>query len=377
MIAAPEPQPRSVSAEAMLARVRPLLADMGITRVGVLTGLDVLGIPVAAAYRPNSRSIAVHQGKGTSLPAAKISAVMEAVECWHAENTVLPLRLATAGEMSRHGEVVKVDALPRVGVGDPFRERLLWTDARDLANGRPLWVPFELVSADFSYPAPAGFGLFRQTTNGLASGPTLVEAALQGLCEVVERDAVAQWHAGSPERQAACCVDVASVTGEANRWLLARFAAAGVAVRLWDVSGASGVPVFVALAADADGVAGIEPELGAGCHPDAGVAVARALLEAAQARLTHISGARDDFPPDSFHPAARAERHAAAQRLLAMPQRLTFQPRTGADDARADIDAMLAQLARSGFSEAVCVDLSQAELGLSVARVIVPGLDTP
>lgn len=63
-----------------LARVMPLAAQMGVTRVAVLTGLDVIGIPVVAAYRPNSRSIAVHQGKGTTLAAAKASAVMEAVE---------------------------------------------------------------------------------------------------------------------------------------------------------------------------------------------------------------------------------------------------------------------------------------------------------
>ena len=65
---------------------------MGITRVAVLTGLDVIGIPVAAAVRPNSRSVAVHQGKGVTLDAAKASAVMEAVECFHAENIALPLR---------------------------------------------------------------------------------------------------------------------------------------------------------------------------------------------------------------------------------------------------------------------------------------------
>ena len=54
-----------------LSRVMPFAARMGITRVAVLTGLDVIGIPVVAAYRPNSRSIAVHQGKGTTLAAAK------------------------------------------------------------------------------------------------------------------------------------------------------------------------------------------------------------------------------------------------------------------------------------------------------------------
>jgi YcaO-like protein with predicted kinase domain len=375
---------RSVPADAMLARVRPLLGLMGITRVGVLTGLDVVGIPVAAAYRPNSRSIAVHQGKGQTLAAAKISAVMEAVECFHAETADLPLRLASATEIARHGQAADVAALPVTGLGDPAGERVLWTEAQDIAAGRPLWVPFELVSADFTAPAPAGFGLFRQTTNGLASGGSLPEAMLHGMCEAIERDAVAQWHAAAPERQAACCVDPASVDEAsvdgrgvdrpASRWLLARFAASGVAVRLWDVTNDIGVPVFMALAADADGVAGVEPEFGAGCHPNADVALARALAEAAQARVTRISGARDDFPPGSFHPGARGERHAAAQRLLRMPPRMALRPDRGGASTEHDLDHALNRLARAGFAQVACVDLSRPDIGVPVARMIVPGL---
>ena len=46
---------RTIDPAATLARVVPLAPRMGITRIAVLTGLDVLGIPVAAAVRPNSR----------------------------------------------------------------------------------------------------------------------------------------------------------------------------------------------------------------------------------------------------------------------------------------------------------------------------------
>ncbi len=358
----------------MLSQVRPWMARMGITRIGVLTGLDVIGIPVAAAYRPNSRSIAVHQGKGQTLAAAKVSAAMEAVECWHAETAEPLLRLASAQEIARHGEAIDAAALPLTGQGDPAHDRLLWMQAANAANGRPVWVPFEAVSADFTAPAPPGFGMFRQTTNGLASGGTLPEAVLQGLCEAVERDAVAQWHAGPPERQAACCVDPATADGPASAWLLARFAAAGVAVRLWNVTTEIGLPVFIALAAEADGVAGVEPELGAGCHPKADVALARALAEAAQARVTRISGARDDFPPNSFHPDARAARHAAAVRLLRMTPRQAFRATPGGASTEAELDAGLAALGRAGIAQVAVADLTRPDIGIPVARVLVPGL---
>lgn len=365
---------RRVPPEQTLARVRPLLARLGITRVGVLTGLDTVGIPVAAAYRPNSRSIAVHQGKGRSLAAAKVSAVMEALECWHAETADPLLRLATADEIARHGDAVAADRLPLTGRADPLTTRLLWTEAVDIAASRPVWVPFEMVSADFTIPAPAGFGVFRQTTNGLACGNERVEAILQGLYEVVERDAVARWQGAAPEVQAACGVDAASVDGASSRWLLERFAQAGVAVRIWDVTTEIGLPAFMALACDADGVAGVEPEFGAGCHAVADVALARALAEAAQARVTRISGARDDFPPRSFDTDARAARHAAAQRFMRMTPTRAFQAVRGADSAEADLDAALRRLGRAGFSQVACVDLTRTDIGIPVARIIIPGV---
>lgn len=39
---------------------------------------------------------------------------------------------------------------------------------------------------------------------------------------------------------------------------------------------------------------------GAGAHPNPGRAAIRAVTEAAQSRLTHISGAIDDIHPETF-----------------------------------------------------------------------------
>ena len=74
-------------AAALLAALVPHLPSLGITRVGDLTGLDVLGIPVAFAARPNSRSLSVTQGKALCPEAARLGAVMEALEQVFAERT--------------------------------------------------------------------------------------------------------------------------------------------------------------------------------------------------------------------------------------------------------------------------------------------------
>jgi ribosomal protein S12 methylthiotransferase accessory factor YcaO len=99
----PEPEPapagfkayrrgthRTVDPAVTLARVQPYLARMGITRIANVTGLDRIGVPVVMVCRPNSRSLAVAQGKGLTLDAAKASGVMEAIELYHAVNASRP-----------------------------------------------------------------------------------------------------------------------------------------------------------------------------------------------------------------------------------------------------------------------------------------------
>ena len=177
-----------------LARLLPLLPAMGITRVANVTGLDRTGIPVVTVCRPNSRSVAVSQGKGLTLEAAKASGVMEAVEVWHAERIMLPLKMASLEEMRREHRLANVARLPQAA-GSPFHQELplLWVEGEDLLGGGATWVPVELVSANYTLPLPPGSGCFQANTNGLASGNHRLEAVSHALCEVVERDATTLW----------------------------------------------------------------------------------------------------------------------------------------------------------------------------------------
>ena len=103
---------RICAPEETLARLQPLLPTMGITRIANVTGLDRTGIPVVMVCRPNARSMTVSQGKGLTLGAAKASGVMEALEIWHAEHIVKPLKLASFDEMRGEHRVADVAALP-------------------------------------------------------------------------------------------------------------------------------------------------------------------------------------------------------------------------------------------------------------------------
>src|SRR3979411_800652 len=61
---------RTVAPEETLARVAEKARQIGVTRLGNVTGLDRIGIPVTVAVRPNSRSFSVSQGKGLGLSQA-------------------------------------------------------------------------------------------------------------------------------------------------------------------------------------------------------------------------------------------------------------------------------------------------------------------
>ena len=77
---------RVVCPQTTWEKMHPILGDLGITRLANVTGLDRIGIPVYMCCRPNSRSLAVSQGKGVDGISAKVSALMESVETSHANN---------------------------------------------------------------------------------------------------------------------------------------------------------------------------------------------------------------------------------------------------------------------------------------------------
>jgi len=373
---------RAVMPEQTLARLLPHLGAMGITRLADVTGLDRVGVPTVLAIRPNSRSIAVHQGKGLTRTAAKVAAIMEGAESFHAETMGAPLRHARVGELG--AAAAAIERLPRVvgAAPDLGAERLLWTAGRDLATGATRFVPYEVVHADYTAPQLAP-SLFQATTSGLGAGNSPLEAVLHGLCEVIENDAVALWHgAGAARGPAARPIDPSSVEDARCRALLAAFAGARTDVAIFDATSDVGLAALICLAVPRDeGLGGVEPEIGAGCHPDPAVALARALVEAAQSRLARISGARDDFPPESYGTAARAHRRREAQAWLAASRlsarSFAAMPDRAGPTLRHDLDALLTGIACAGCVEAIWVELTRPDLAIPVGRVIVPGLAGP
>lgn len=373
---------RTIDPQATVERILGLAPIFGITRVANVTGLDVIGLPVVMVCRPNSRSLAVSQGKGLDFAAARASGLMEAIELWHAERIDRPVRLATHNQLRFSHRVANLGGLPRTTAGI-FHDELktLWIEGVDLPSGEPVLLPYELVHMDTTRPMPPGSGCFTFSSNGLASGNHALEAIGHGLCEVIERDANTLSELGGEAAETEARVDLETIDDPLCREVLDLYARAGVAVAVWDITSDLGVPAFRALVLDAEadpfqirGAGG-----GMGCHPSRGVALLRALTEAAQSRLTTIAGARDDMPLRKYEIWRDADALDRLRKSVveASPTRdFRAAPDFAAETFEEDLEALLGRLADAGFPEVIAVDLTHPGLDLPVVRVVVPGLET-
>jgi YcaO-like protein with predicted kinase domain len=360
-----------------LARVRPHAARMGITRLGNITGLDRIGIPVAVAVRPNSRSVSVSQGKGLELPQALASALMEACEGFHAEE-VGPLRRAAYRDLAASQTVADPAALCAGGRRFDGGAPISWIQGYDLLQHESCWLPAEIVHTDYTLAQPDGY--FLAGSNGLASGNHLVEAINAALYELVERDAVALWIARPIGQRACCALDLASVDDPDCRAVLEKYEAARITVRVWDATTDIGIAAFLCEIRDL--AAGDPRRLrrfhGSGCHADRAVALVRALTEAAQTRLTYIAGIRDDLSPSEYEEAPGAEIGEALIDALAResePGLFGAVPSFASDDLNEDLRWALGRLSAAGVARAVAVDLTRPDLAIPVVRLAIPGLE--
>lgn len=373
------PQLRLRTCHETLELVRPYFEQAGITRVADVTGLDFPRLPVFVAVRPNARSLSTAQGKGTSRAAARTSAVMEALEHYHAENAEVSLRLSSLETLG--GEACQVERLPRVSPWPLHPDtRLLWTRAALLGTTESRWVPFEMVHLDLVIPLPTASGCFPVSSNGLASGNTLAEASVHALYELIERDAWTSFREHSPAHRSARRIEITSITDELVRATVQQLKESGLVVALWDISSDVGVSCVLCALVDAapNPYRPVSLAYGCGCHTERQLAALRALTEAAQGRVTNIVGTRDDTAPRDLS-ELRSDARVDAARLTLLNERCEHswldvpqRPFAGYD---AELEALRVRLKECGMHQVLRVDLSRKGWPIAVARLLVPGLE--
>jgi ribosomal protein S12 methylthiotransferase accessory factor len=356
-------------------RVSSFLPEFGITRVARHTGLDRIDIPVWCAYTPNAKSIVVAQGKGLTDEDARISAVMEALERVVASQPRCDIQHACAGFLRASGK--RVDLLPAlIAVGQSaVRETdcIPWVAGTDLLTGETVYVPLEAATLDRTVKERG----YWQSSDGLASGNTLNEAIFHGLNERIERDASVLWQMSSFRTRQASCLDPRSLGCEEISSLTDRIEKAGLVLRLFDMTSDVGVPSFTALLAPFEVLSSQHPRFvdvnyGAGTHPFARRAIIRALTEAAQSRMTYISGARDDVYPSIYRQTLAEETRS----LLSVDPKMADLG-DYADLVKGSLSEIIEVFRKRGLGPVIAVSLSDPCWPFAVAKVFAPALENP
>ncbi|WP_425536752.1 YcaO-like family protein [Ensifer adhaerens] len=359
-------------AEQCLRTILPLCRRTGITRLGDLTGLDRLGLPVVQAVRPIALSEVSSLGRGFSMVAAAVGAVMESLERFYAE--AIPSErvfFTTADELKiADGLFDNLLALDRRG---NWRARTIpWITGIDVATGFSQSIPLELVHTCYTDPPPAHDGLFMRTTTGLACHMTVFDAFLHGLFECIERDAIARAFAthGFFDRMRISPLGL----GDGVEHILSIAGKHHISFGLWLASSPADVPVVWCQTIETGPGEPILalPTEGYAAGPSIAAAAESAMLEALSARAGAISGARDDQTRRHYRRSTDLIVAKARQLILADTSGL---PRPSIEPcAVSDLGALIGRVISAGMGPILAVPVgADVETGVQCVRTILPG----
>lgn len=328
-------------------------------------------------------------GKGITSVQARMSALGEAVErycgSFHGDEEVVSASFSSLGADAVHPNRCQLFA------PDQFRDRDSWNrehssfqyvppvfDEDAVIGWTPVWsltqrrhrlLPTELLY--FGSPAQS---LLSADSNGNAAGASLEDAVLQGLLEVIERDAVALWWYC---RDRVPGVDLAAFGDPWLAEMRAVYADLGRSLWVLDLTADLGVPTMAACSARNDGSHVL---FGFGAHLDAPIAVRRAVTELNQLMPALLAAEQDGCPPCDDADATRwfDTANVANQPYLSPdPARRLLGPAdyscAQGEDIFAEIEAIRRRL-EARHLEMLVLDQTRPDIGLPVVKVVVPGL---
>ena len=336
-------------------------------------------------------------GKGSTREQSEVSALCEAIErysgAFHGDEIRIRGRLGAfvGKEEAIHPNDVQLfsdDQLDNAksinAKGHPYNivpprfdpdAKIDWTPIWSLTQGRHRYLPTSML-----YTVPAeerGPADPIADSNGCAAGNTLEEAILQGFYELAERDAFAIWWYN---RLRVPAVDLSSFDDEYLAAAPDYYARRERDLWMLDVTSDMGIPVFVALSRRPD--ARTEDIIyGAGAHADPRIAALRAICELNQCLTWLPRPGKQDGRPTIDDPLAlrwwKTGRLADCAWLApaegAPLRKASHYPEIESADTREDVEYCRALVEAKGM-EFLVLDQTRPDIGMPVARVIVPGM---
>lgn len=245
------------------------------------------GLPIcAAATLRHSTDTLCGYGKGLSLQEAVLGAVGEALEL-HASSSYDARKFVLAPIDELQGEVLDPQKLclyadPYYDVpGFPYcrfrrSQSIHWTSGNWLHTGKPVLVPALPVFSKLAVPDEERF--CQVTSNGLATGVGLNDAAMRATLELIERDAfMLTWYC----RLSAQELDVEGSLEPGAEIILEMIRQQGAQISFYLLDAGIHVPTVLCIARG-DGKTWPGATLGLGCHLSLRTAVRKAVMELGQ-----------------------------------------------------------------------------------------------
>ena len=366
---------RQRSLLATLSLARDQCERYHITRITNSTYLDVIGIPVYTSVRPDALNLCVNAGKGLTNLEAQIGAIMECYEYSLAEERYSHLEVFKDSHSLLNNQFKNLD-IHDFGIRSDAvinYEDNYFSKCTDLLSNKSCYLPSELLFHPLTkkdYPK-----LFGTSTNGLASGNNLKEASLHGIFEIIERDII------SLNRVLNNSVNIKlDSLPETFGKYIDNIYSSDLALVIQYIPNNFKVHCFECFIIQNNwGFPTISG--GSGAHTVLDIALTRAFTEAAQSRVSHIHGGRDDFNTrlNGYEDFYSKKRLQAIDDLSA---KLLNNEAISLDDIENEIvnvnetyDAVLANLDREGFSNILVAEHTCKESELTVAKVVIPKME--
>lgn len=335
-------------------------------------------------------------GKGPTDPQAKASALCEALErysgIFQGEESRFCERYSRLGSEAIHPNSSMLfsarqyehrkEWLARgsrfANVPLPFDEdaEVEWSRVWSLTD--ECWRLMPTGYLYYGYPHQEDQLYYWADSNGNAAGNTLEEAILQGFLEVVERDAVALWWYNRLSRPA---VDLSSFDDPWISEVADRYRRLQRPLWVLDVTSDLGIPVFVAVSARTDKP--VEDILVAcGAHLDARTALRRTVAELNQFLPAVLPIGADGSGTYAFHDrdsqrwwrtATRANSSYLVPDRSRPARRAEDFREMATDNLRDDVGVCRSLVEKRGM-EFLVLDQTRPDIGLPVAKVLVPGM---
>jgi YcaO-like protein with predicted kinase domain len=367
---------RSLKVQEVYAWLYPIAKQVGVTRLANITGLDTIGVPIWTAIRPTSRSLVTSLGKGLDDTSAKVSALMESIEVWHAETIECNKHWASIEDMLRTESIIELPHLKQlqrynIREGDP----IAWMCGTDLLSGEKCWTPWDCVSLDMT----ATRSSFVQHSHGLAGGSTVQEAEIYAMLELIERDAIAQWELDDLSLDSRPILEQASINRHELVEIIRRVEVYAC-VAFIDISILPEIYVYACFLVDNESST-LDPVgtcAGYAAHPIPYIAALKALLEAIQARAAMIAGAREDLDVEEFTRSRNADEARSMRKIFSAPKiSKPFPSSEQIMDVNDTHKKLLIALEAKGCNRIISHDLTKQSVRVPVVKIVCPRLKIP